>query len=518
MTTTDEFRTTSPAFEPEPLARPIDNAAIGRAAEERRRRARGAGAPPVILGLLGVLAAIAYWIPELGLTILMPDVFAQFAPIVSREVFTGGAELVPDVVDAGLAPTIALGAAFALGFAARQGGFWRHLVAPAGFVTALAVVPIVIATAVDPVRYAFALAAALACIAFGAVAAVQAIRGYRRRGPHPFARRVPSLDRWRTNRLVAYLLVLPWPFVVGRALVGGDWRDRSAEIAASGSSAFISPLFSWALPLAWLLGASIGVVVWAALRFVPPSAETLPAPARLGPHGHVLPAIEAGSGSSGGATSSAAAARAAEAAATGTVTRRPSRVAPAVVAAVLAVAGVGIVAPTASGEAAATVEITRTQVPFQSDASCPVFTRPSDPAASLLPGRGCAGLESYFGYERTGFVETPTLDAAAGHPMAGGETITGDVAAAVYEPLLVIAGSTNGADLDVVLAYSFDDASLAWSFQCPDAGPLAVRFSGTGADDPASARVTHEGEGAGVFVGCLDGGTRLLDPWTGVAY
>lgn len=479
---------------PAPLVRRIDHAAIERAAVARKRRARLASAPAVTLIVFGVLAAIAHWIPELGWTLLVPDLVAQIAPAVSQPVFTGGEPLLEGLPDAGAWPTLLLAASVVLGFASRQGALWRHLVAPAAAVTAVAAVPVGIPLLADPLTHALSLLAAIEAAVVGVVVAVMAARAYGRRGPHPFARRVPHLSGWRTAWLWLYLLAAPWPFVVGRALVGAEWRDRSAEIAGSGSSAFFTPLFSWALPLCWALGAAIGIAVWAALRWVPPASETVPAQSQLVPHAQADTLV-------------------------GTVSVRPARVAPSVFAVIAIVLAVAVAAPLASTEAAATVETTRSEIPFQSDASCPVFELPgTEPPRALVPGTNCVGIESYAGYERTGrSAARDELDAAAGGATTDGTPISSRVVAAVYDPVLVIAGSTTGGPLDVVTAYSFDDASTVWWFQCPDAGPLSVRLAGTGPDEPGAARVTHPGEGEGVFVGCLDGGVRALDPRTGAA-
>lgn len=488
----------SPAFAPAPIERRIDLARMAAAAARRQALARLASAPAVTLLVFGAIAAVAYWIPELGLRILMPAVLAQLAPAVATPVFTGGEAVAPGAPAAEPWATIAFVAALALGLASRQGGLVRHAVAPAAIVLALASIPVTFAALANPLAHLFALGAALASVTIGAVVAVIAVRATLRRGPHPFARRTPGLGDWRGWWLMAYLLALPLPFVVGRAIVGGPWRDRAAEIAASGSSAFFAPLFSWALPLSWLLGAAIGVAVWAALRLVPPIADVSPASATLPVGPPRLPTFVP---------------------ATGTTTRRPRLAVPSIAALVLLGISLGVVAPVAAGEAAKTVATTRTEVPFRSDASCPVFTLPgSQPPRALVPGTRCVGIESYAGYERTGVAPVSNdLGAAEGGVTTDGDPITGRVAAGVYDPVLVIAGSTTGDELDVVNAYSFDDASVVWWFACPDGGPLSIRLAGTGADDPAAARVTHAGEGEAVYIGCLDGGVRRLDPRTGAA-
>lgn len=339
-----------PAYEPRPVIRIPIRGTYFAAVARRHRLARLGGAPAVTLLVLGLLAAVAHWIPELGLGRLMPDVFALFGTAVARPIFTGGETPFGDAPDAGAAPTVAFVAALALGFATRQGGWFRYAIVPAAAVTAIAAVPIAVAALTDPLANVFSLLAALTCIACSSVAAVVSVRGHLRRGAHPFARRVPGLHGWRNRWLTAYLLVLPVPFMVGRAIVWGQLRDSVAVAADAGSPATFGSLVSVATPLTWAVGAIAGVAVWAAMRFVPPIRE-LP----------VVPPAEAFSAGPGlGANAWVAGA---------IEPVRPHLVAPAIVAVVLVALGAALIAPAAAEAARATLTVTFASVTDAPDAS-----------------------------------------------------------------------------------------------------------------------------------------------------
>ena len=482
--------------EPEPVPPPIRLDAADPAVLEwlraRQRASRLAGAPAVILLVANVVAGIAHQVPEFGLTILVPALLRQLAPLVAAPVASGGA-LLPGMVGAiqGVT-TLLLVAAVVLGFASRQGSWWRLAVLPAAVVTAVAAfVVVAVGAATDPVGGMLGLVGASIAGIMSVIVAWRTVRARRRGGgrhAHPFARRSPELTSWRTRWLALYLAALPWPFAVGRLLTGAELRDRAAEIAASGSSAFGSTLFSPATPLAYLVGAAIGLAVWAAARLVPPRAETVfvAAEGRLG----LRPSL-----------------------------RRAPVIASSVVAVIALVLAVALTAPAASGAARTTAEQSRTTLPFQSDASCPVIERPgSNPPQAIVPGPRCRSVESYAAYTRTGAAaaqESLRADVPAVTP--AGDTITAALVVAVYDPIVVIASSTTGERYDTIGGYHFEDAGQGWRFQCPGGEAMQVRFAGAGPDDPAAGRQTAAGDPEAVFVGCVNGIYRI-DPRTGAGF
>lgn len=464
----------------------------------RQRAARLGAAPAITLLVIGLVAGVAHWIPELGLGIAFPEVFALLGTAVARPIFTGGAVPVGGAPDAGAAPTIAFAAALVLGWATRQGGRWRHVAIPAALALAVTAAIVALAAARAPIASLVTLIAAIACVVIAICVALVSARGYLRRGVHPHARRMPGLRAWRTRHLIAYIVVVPVPFMVGRALIGGDLRDRGAEIIGSGSTAVFDTLISSATPLAWLVGVVVGLAVWALLRVIPPLGELPEAPgiAQLPPPhmpGRPMRGVLA--------------------------LQRPRLIAPSIVVGLVVVLGASLLVPAAASASNAAVVDSTARVPDAPGEACPTFVLPgSSPALGLVPGSRCRGMNAYAGLVKTGSLDLDEeFDAAAGSSTPEGDAIVSSSVAGVYDPVLVVAGTLGMEGLDVVTGISFVDATVAWRFQCPDAEPFAIRLSGTGADDLSAGRGTYAGEPEAVFVGCASAVHRL-DPRTGTPF
>ncbi|GGA62049.1 hypothetical protein GCM10011490_10530 [Pseudoclavibacter endophyticus] len=479
-------RVVAEPFSPPPLRRADDFRGALALAGARQRRSRVAGAPAVAMLVLGWAAAVAYWIPELPFAMIVPGLFEQFLAAVPSPVFTGGAALFDGAPDAGVGSVVAFASAVALGFVARQGGRARYAVAPLGVVLAAAAVPIVTVSLQAPLDRAVSLFVGASCVVVGALVALNAARGRNRPGVHPYSRRTFELRAWRRRWLIAYLVVVPLPLAVGRAIACGELRDRAAEIARSESVALFMTLLSPATPLAYLLGAALGVAAWAALRCVPPLSELTVTGTGLARR--LAPSM-----------------------------KRPAVVAPAIVVVAMLVAGLAAVAPMARDTADETVATTYASVPADGRDTCAtVVLAGSSPQLGLRPGAGCVGLASYAGYVQTGVAQTnDDYGSASGSTTPEGEAIGSGMAGAVYEPVFVVAGADGGSVVNVMTAFSFDDASIVWRFACPGGEPFTFRFAGSAAGDrPATGRLTLEGEPEAVFVGCANGVYRL-DPRTG---
>lgn len=445
-------------FAPAPIvrARPEPPAATW-AGHARFRRT--AAAPLQFAIVATAISAVAYWIPELGLASWGRVVVEQVQPLVSLGLVTlGGAPAPLPEGGATWGPLCFLLGAFVLSVCAHEADGYRRAVLPAAAVTVVgAVWSLVSALAAGQLVSGLAGVLALAASVWFAIATA-------RRSPR-FVARTPSHRSRRAGLLWLYLLLLPLPLAVGRAVAARDLRDRAAELQLGGSPYAVLTLVSWATPLCLLVGALLGIAVWAALRAMPPWERV-----------------------------------------SGFVGR-------AVTAVALVAVAFGLVVPSAAVEAARTDETTRTSAP-PSAGACGRWSDPADDVRSLAIGGDCDELLLLEGYGVT--AATPLeMDAgtAGGATTPEGEYLTAGPYAAVYDPVLVVAGTSEGSDAsdgpDVVAAYGFADAGQGWRFRCPDEGAFSIRFAGAAEGDPDAGVWTTGDEPDVVLVGCSDAVYRV---------
>lgn len=477
-------RILSQPFRPEPLRFVAGAKTARRLVERRRRAARAARWPAALLGTANCALFTRLWLPETrGLPLLEP-LLQQLEPLAAWPLLALGR--IPDGPPGGAVAGFALLAALTLGTASDRGGFWRHLAPPAAAVLLLACLALLPDALADfPARIG-AFFVLLACIGFGGSVLSGRWRAHRAREADPYARPMPNAGAAATSALLVFCLFLLPPIALGRALLAPEVRERSAQLVDSGSSAAPLMLLSPATLLSLLGGVAAALVLWSLTRLLPPHRIRAFAAASTKPP-YAWPAEPL----------------------------RRRLTGPAVTAAVTIVAVVALVAPAADAQGAALVERSRSAAP--SGWGCTGWSAESLPGRHLLGADGCRRVDAYLGYERVA-VGGEELGQAIGAELTTpeGERIARGPIAAVYDPLLVLVGSTReDGRADAVVGLRFEDASTAWRFSCPGGEPLrTVRLAGSAQEDPWAGRQTLDEEGELVLVGCQDG-LHLLDPRSG---
>lgn len=457
-------------FLPEPIVR-VRTGASTPSGRSLGRFRRTSSTPAAAVGVALTITAVAYWVPEFRVAEFAPALLQQVRPLVAIDLVTLGRDPAPLQAGGGTwGQAVLLVGAVLLSIAAHGGSGARRIVWPAAVVVAVgAVWSIVTAWGEGPVGRPFVGIIALALAAVYAIAAAVADR---RLGDRPRAS-----GEWGTAAFWSYVVVLPVPFAVGRAVAGHGVRDRALEIVASGSAFDLLTLLTWATPLCLLVGVVVGVVGRSAFGALPPW-DGVSAP--------VTSLVTTGA---------------------------------------LAALLVTVLVPMARDASADAVSVSRAATPSFGRAVCGVWHDEAVPSRSAVLSEDCTTLEVYDGLELVGRSDLAFASpATTGVTTPEAEPVTARPVAAVYDGVLVLAGidpagaAAGGAGpIDLVAGLSRADASTVWTFRCPDSGSLTIRFAGSRDEDPAGGAITRDGDPTAVLVGCSDG-VRRLDPLTGAGF
>lgn len=412
-----------------------------------------------------LLFFIAYWMPELtgfpGHRILL----TELAPLVSKELTSEANPVVSDQADhSGLAGAYLLIASLALPMMARA----HYWLARLGLwvLTYVAGIFAVIITLGLVVRGQFVdglLSVALLVVWLAAAG----ITSWRSLWLDVGA--IPPKPRtlWL---LGAYALINPAPVAVGRRLFAPELRVAATEVMGGGFVLQWTALITPATFPVFLSGLSVGVVGWALYSLVPPME----------------------------------------------ITRRTA----------VSVLAVGLLVVASSGAWAGSSAADRVdqlrlgspadEVGFGCGSS--IQRRPGQPAVTLtVSGAGCTKLTSFAGYRQVAQrTVTPSLSPVAMHTPEG-QVLSTPFVSAPYGPLIVVAATERFDNrATVVWGLRYADTAQVWSFSCPSARPMRLRFAGSSAGDSLLAgHLTVAGEPPTVFVACDGGANVRLDPRTG---
>ncbi|EYR62441.1 hypothetical protein N866_08525 [Actinotalea ferrariae CF5-4] len=404
------------------------------------------------------------WIPELLDHPILDRFLEQVSPLVVTGLVSDGLSFTPGQWPGWPVPQLALLlGAVTLWAAGTRRGALAVLAAPAAGVIGLAGVVVAVTTIAQGRMTDSATAALLGVLAAGLAArtAQKTLQATGAPRPKPVS---------GTGWLVLYLIVFILPLAVGRAIFGQSIGEESRRIVdasqAIGTDAMrMAALENEANLLLYAAGACVGVVIWAAVRLLPPwRGRSLVAPLAVG-----------------------------------------------VLALGLGVTAVGGQAREATDDALAQLR-DHPSVP-----GCQSWWRESDPEPSIHLTQGCIRAETYLGHRPTGTWTSPTTMGVSGVTTPEGTPITSSTASALYGDVLVVAAAgapdVNGAAV-TLLGLRLTDAQPSWQFQCAEAAPFTVRFAATSNEEPNAGRISFPDEPPSVVVGCPEGIVRL-DPATG---
>lgn len=444
-------------FAPEPVTQPRPDDAGGRAAA-----AAGYMRPALaILLAANLVYLVAAWVPETRMHSALSTVLGQLAPLVLPWV-TGGAPLAAGQWSSPALPQVGIMmSAVVLWLGATRGGAYAVAAIPAAAVSVVAAGAVAVKCVSDGV-----LADTATGVLLAVVVAVLAVRsaGAIISGGTPKRSFGPSM-----KLLIAYGVIAILPLAVGRAIFAPDVahvRLLFGTTQTVGQQALTDESTPWL----YAAGLSVGVVVWAGIRLLPPWG-----------HRPILGSALVG-----------------------------------VVALGLGCITVGNHARAVSDDLDTVLASSHPQL----WAACSSWWERTPPYRSihLSPADGnCSHISTFAGETQTGSSDSAFVLWSDGVTTPEGQPITSPSPGALYGDVLVVPARTPDATgANAVVGVRLTDGQPAWQVQCAGGAVLTLRFAGAATDYPASGVITLPGESRSVVVGCPEGALRL-DPATGAA-
>ncbi len=436
-----------------------------------RPRGRNAALIPLVISLcVQLVFFLHYWLPE---TINFPTRewwLTQLAPLASP-LLTSGAE--PQVAaqqgQLHFGAVVLLGSGFLLFWLSRTPQWWGRMamVVPAGLglVAALGIVVRLMATDTMDQSAVSVLLVMIWLIA----AAYAALAGWQNRLG------IGRPKGWRNGivLLIVYVVLVPFPIAVGRALFAPELRDAAASLQDNTAGLRLSALWTESTLLLYLAGALVGITVYLAYQWWPPRRD-----------------------------------------------RRFVSLSVGVIAMVIVTGAIGLVAAAVSAQRVTTLiyQSPADEVNF----SCgswvldpPAGTGQVEPEQTMvITGLSCRTVTTFTGYRQLATYTSPTpLSPVVAYTPEGG-LIDSEIVAAQYGDVLVVATTDRVDDLaNRLVGLRFGDLTMVWQWPCPDG--MTVRFALVPAgDNPPLGHITIGEERPTVVTTCA-GQPVLFDPITG---
>ena len=412
--------------------------------------------PLIMSGLVNMAFFVVYWVPELRGFPGGDFLLSRLSPLASKELTSHGRAIVATQIGHnGLGAAYLLIAAVALPVLARARFWLARLALLAVVVVAL---PVSLGIVVGAVGRGLLADTLLGLLLIGVWVVTAVTTAWRSLGVDPT--RLPLRPVAALWVLLAYALITPAPVAVGRSLFGRELRAAALEVADGGFSvrwaALISPT---TLPI-YAVGLLVGILIALAYVLVPPRWPRVP----------VLPLLVG-----------------------------------ALVAFILLVL-TGVAGVSASQQR---VEQIRTASPLGDlPYFCAAWTvQAADEAVQTLvvSGTTCQRLRAYAGYREVAPGKLPdSMSPIRAAPPGGGKQISTDQISGRYAGIVVIAVTSRFDNQATELAaVRIADASVAWTYDCPNRQALNVRLYGSDdPPDPTQGRAPAGKDGPSVAVSC----------------
>lgn len=441
----------------------------GAAGVVRPRGRRAAFIPLIISLVVQWVFFLHYWLPE---TIDFPARIwwlTQLAPLASPLLTSGGEPQVAAQQGLHFGAVVLLAAGFLLFWLSRTPQWWGRMamVVPAGIGLVAALGILVELTATGTMNQSAV--AVLLILIWLFAAGYSALAGWQNR---------MGVDRpkgWRNGivLLIAYVVLVPFPTAVGRALFAPELRDVAASLQENTTALRLAALWTESTLLLCLAGALVGITVYLAYQWWPPRRD-----------------------------------------------RRFVSLSVAVISMVIVTGAVGLVAAAVSAQRVTTLIYGSPADEVNFSCGSWVLDPPAGPGqvepkqTIVISGLSCRTVTTFTGYRQLSTYTSPVpLSPVIAYTPEGG-LIDSKIVAAQYGEVLVVA-TTDRPDNQAnrLVGLRFGDLTQVWELPCGDV--MFVRFALVPAgENPTLGHITIGEDRPTVVANCA-GLPVLFDPITG---